>query len=315
MYFVLRAFLFLFDAEWAHHFVLKLLSISWLRNLMIPKQPRLPHLGLAAGLDKNGVALEAWDRLGFGFVEIGTVTPRPQVGNPKPRLFRMPRDQALFNRMGFNNEGAEKIAEQLRKTKPQLSPDFRIGINIGKNKETPAEQAVQDYLMALKPFISLVDFVVVNVSSPNTPGLRELQSEEFLIKLFQELRAQTYGTSLELFCKLAPEIDLNVLKQFFQGPLQELVDGWVLSNTLGGNGPDGIPGGISGLPIQTLARKRLEEARKLTSKKIISVGGLMNSQDYLERMSLGAFACEIYTGFIYKGPRLLSKIRAALESR
>jgi dihydroorotate dehydrogenase len=338
MFKLLRSFLFLLEPEDAHYFTLGLLKFAlkipgarWILNkgFVYPKAEPVEvnglhftnAIGLAAGFDKNAQYLEIWKTLGFGHVEIGTVTPKPQAGNEKPRLFRLPLDLALINRMGFNNDGVEKIATRL-KNRPK---GLIVGGNIGKNKVTPNEEAVNDYLICFDKLFDRVDYFTINVSSPNTPGLRELQSIENIKKITEavfELQAQKVKeghTAKPIFIKLAPdnveEDMIAIAKWVNTTPLA----GLVLSNTTIAREnlktsasflKKAGSGGLSGAPVKTLADKALQIVSKHLNKDktLIGVGGIMSAKDALDKKDAGASLVQIYTGFIYKGPRLVRDV-------
>jgi dihydroorotate dehydrogenase len=273
-------------------------------------------LGLAAGFDKNAQLLPYAQALGFAFVEIGTVTPRPQAGNPRPRLFRDPARSALFNRMGFNNDGADAVERRLRKFRSHSS-SLRVGVNIGKNKDTPNEIAVQDYTLLAGRFASLADYIVINVSSPNTPGLRDLQSLRSLEPIVQGVLAEVKASdhsSCPVFLKLAPELQDEALKDTLQAAEAWGVTGFVLTNTLAGE-YRGLSGGWSGGPVQKAALKSLEYARYATSIPIISVGGILTPEDAAQRLRAGANLIQIYSGWIYQGPSFPGQIIRSLTPR
>ncbi|HTL13050.1 MAG TPA: quinone-dependent dihydroorotate dehydrogenase, partial [Bdellovibrionota bacterium] len=287
---ILKWLLFRLDAEVAHRWTVTVLRFlgrgaPWILRLISGGRANGPRVnfcgmeflspvGLAAGFDKDAELLEALPHLGFGFVEVGTVTPRPQPGNPKPRLFRDSRRQLVFNRMGFNNHGAAAAATRVaaaRKT-GRLPEGFRIGVNVGKNKDTPQEQAAQDYAAALGPFKGLVDFVVVNVSSPNTPGLRDLQSAEALMPIVQaSVKAvEDWRPRPPVLVKLAPEVRGAALADSLSASEKAGASGFVLTNTLQGEWPGQPVGGFSGAPLQQMARESLKEARAATRLPIVS---------------------------------------------
>lgn len=281
-------------------------------------QPFLSRVGLAAGFDKDAEIVEFLAALGFGFVEIGTVTPRPQPGNPRPRLFRDPAGEALFNRMGFNSAGADVVAARLAHAREHLHANFRVGVNVGKNKDTPLEHAHDDYAAAARPFRGLVDFIVLNVSSPNTPGLRSLQTVEALRPLVEALAHETAGWRKKppLLLKLAPEVDASALGEILPAGESWGIDGWVLTNTLAGTwrvGAEDLPGGWSGKPVRELAAQRLRDARSLTKKPIVSVGGILSPQDAVARRELGAELVEVYAGWVLKGPAFPAQLARALR--
>jgi dihydroorotate dehydrogenase len=265
------------------------------------------RVGLAAGFDKDAEIIRAIPYLGFGFVEIGTVTPRPQPGNPRPRLMRAPEKRALFNRMGFNGKGAEAAARNLKKAKGTLPAGFRVGVNIGKNKDTPLECAADDYVKAAAYFEDLADYLVINISSPNTPGLRSLQTGDTVGAIASRVNAliSRWKTRPPLLLKLAPEVSGDDLESIMKHGEAVGIDGWVLTNTLGGKWPlkaSELEGGWSGAPLTERALDVLRKARGLTQKTIISVGGIMSAEDAKRRIEAGADLVQIYTGWIYSGP-------------
>lgn len=323
---VMREVVFRWDAETVHHFfagilsrlcrfsfgrfILRILSGAWLSRTLAPVDIlgvrfRNP-IGLAAGFDKEGTLIEALPHLGFGYVEVGTVTPRPQPGNKRPRLFRDPDRYSLFNRMGFNSPGAEEVARNVAAARKRgsLPESFRIGINLGKNKETPAEMAATDYAMAVKPFENLADYLVVNVSSPNTPGLRDLQTVDSLAKIVAAVRAEisSWQTKPPIFLKLAPELSSASMEDLIRSEKRIGVDGWVLTNTLAGYWKGG-KGGWSGGALGILPRHHLEVVRSRSRLPILSVGGILEAREVKERFDRGANAVQVYTGWIYFGPR------------
>lgn len=321
-----RKLVFFFDAEKVHHFFAgwlvhlgksapgrALLRFSSGANLQADRRPvtvggitfRNP-IGLAAGFDKEGEMIPALPHLGFGFVEVGTVTPRPQPGNAKPRLFRDARRFSLFNRMGFNSPGAEAVARNvtLARAFGVLPADFRIGINLGKNKATSAENAAEDYGLAVRPFEGLADYLVINVSSPNTPGLRDLQTVESITKIVGAIRAELedWKAKPPIFLKLAPEVRGETLENILTAENKLGIDGWVLTNTLGGVWKGG-QGGWSGGALGTLARDCLERVRARSRLPILSVGGILERREVGTRLARGANLVQVYTGWIYFGPR------------
>lgn len=271
--------------------------------------PFLSRVGLAAGFDKNAEILEGLPALGFGFAEIGTVTPKPQPGNSQPRLFRDSNQKSLLNSMGFNNLGSEVIAERLAKAKKKLPMQFRIGVNIGKNKDTSLEKASQDYMNATHAFEGLADYLVINVSSPNTPGLRSLQTLEGLKPIIEgvNLKISAWKNRPPLLLKLAPEVSGESLATLLQGTERLGVDGFVLTNTLGSPS-----GGWSGGILTEKSRSILKEARLTTSKPIISVGGILSPEEAMIRLNEGAELIQIYTGWIFEGPKFPVNIRKSV---
>ena len=288
---------------------------------------RFPNpLGLAAGLDKDAIMVDEFSVLGFGFVEIGTVTPVAQAGNDKPRLFRLPKDEALINRMGFNNEGAEAAASRLSKRKSQIP----VGGNIGKNKSTPNENAIDDYEKCFRSLYKAVDYFVVNVSSPNTPGLRALQEKEPLKKLLLHLQklntdlSHSYNTSKKpVFLKIAPDLTNEQLDEIIEVVKDSGIDGIVATNTTisrenlrtGKVEIDSMGnGGLSGKPLDN---RSTEVIRYLHLKSggtipIIGVGGIHSPEDALEKLHAGASLLQLYTGLIYEGPGLVKRINKAI---
>ncbi len=345
--YLIKPLLFRFNPETAHQLVFTTLGMLGkvpganflLRQISRPIQKseavsvagiRFPNaIGLAAGFDKDAHLFRELGALGFGFVEVGTVTPLPQSGNPKPRLFRLPKDAALINRMGFNNDGVAAMAKRLRVSHSGLI----IGGNIGKNKNTPNEAAVADYEKCFRELFELVDYFVVNVSSPNTPGLRELQEKKPLLDLLNRLQvvnselAQVYGkTTRPVFLKIAPDLTNNQLDDVVDVILESKCAGVIATNTTIRREPLTSDkkfiellgaGGLSGKPVK---QRSTEVIRYLHQKSggafaIIGVGGIHSAADALEKIKAGASLIQLYTGFIYEGPGLISRIRRALGAR
>ncbi len=330
MWTFIKSLLFKIDAELAHHFVCFILrclskvapfSLRWLSGFHENEVPQhlkrnigvlefLHPVGLAAGFDKNATILEALPLLGFAFAEIGTITPKPQSGNPKPRLFRIPKDQALFNRMGFNNDGMEVIGKRIEEAKIKLPSWFKVGVNIGKNKDTPNENAKHDYYLCAKRLAAVADFMVINVSSPNTAGLRALQSADSLHDIVQSTKKgiQDSGrrTPLALFVKIAPELNSADYQEILN-KIEGEISGIILTNTLAGEYLN-QNGGFSGKPLQILAREKLVELQKIYQGPIISVGGIMDEEESTLRLKLGATLVELYSGWIFAGPRLVQRM-------
>lgn len=327
---LIRPLLFKLDPEKAHYltfFFLK--NFGWLSKTFLPKpieDQRLERevfglkfknpVGLAAGLDKNAVAFQEFADLGFGFVEIGTLTPKPQPGNDKKRLFRLIEDSAIINRMGFNNEGVDTAVERLRKNKGVL-----IGGNIGKNKVTPNEDAVNDYKICFEKLFDYVDYFVVNVSSPNTPNLRELQDKEPLTRLLGELQKMNLEKPKQkpILLKIAPDLTNDQLLDIIEIVKDTKIAGVIATNTTLSR--EGLKsenqketGGLSGKP---LTKRSTEVIRFLSEKSgkafpIIGVGGIHTAEDALEKLEAGASLVQLYTGFIYEGPKLIRKINQKL---
>ena len=338
---LIKPFLFLLSPEKAHHFTVSLLKLvlsipiinsifkksyassgeSLHRNIfgLNFKNP----VGLAAGFDKDGKYFESMSALGFGFIECGTVTPRPQVGNPQPRLFRLPTDKALINRMGFNNEGVDHLVEKLKARKKS---DVIIGGNIGKNKDTPNENAVDDYEICFEKLFPYVDYFVVNVSSPNTPNLRALQDREPLTKLLMHLQNlnNSKSTPKPILLKIAPDLNNNQLDDILKIVKDSKISGVIATNTTidrsqlttSKNTIEKIGnGGLSGAPLK---QRSTEVIRYLSEHsngnlKIIAVGGISSAQDAIEKLKAGASLVQIYTGLIYEGPHLIKNINEAIK--
>ncbi len=325
---LVRPLLFALGPETAHHVALAVLRLcmssrslaSLLGTFQPPARPttvfglNFPNsIGLAAGFDKNGVALLAWEALGFGFVEIGTVTALAQPGNPKPRIFRYPAQQALINRLGFNNDGAVAIANRLNKLRTGGRwPRLPIGINIGKSKATPLEQAPDDYLQSFRLLHPFADYIVLNISSPNTPGLRALQEEEALVRLLRVIANENRVLAKPVLVKLAPDLPEDDLDRAVTACIDHGVAGFVASNTTLDHGA--IPpaqdqaGGLSGLPLRAKSTAFIRAIRKRTSLPIIGVGGIFDAASAEEKFAAGAQLIQLYTGYIYRGPALLREI-------
>jgi dihydroorotate dehydrogenase len=359
MYKIIRSILFMFDAEKVHHFSMNALrilcSIPFFKKIITktfkshestnlePSTLNLQLLGLsfknpiglAAGFDKNAKYLNELEALGFGFVEIGTVTPLPQDGNPTPRLFRLPKDKALINRMGFNNDGAQKIAERLKNwqtanNKQQTTNNKRllIGGNIGKNKITPNETAWKDYEICFNALHDYVDYFVVNVSSPNTPGLRELQEKEPLKKILthlQNINAKLLNPK-PILLKIAPDLTQTQIDDVIDLAQEINLDGLVAANTtidrtklittnaeletIGA-------GGLSGLPLKDRAAEMVKYISQKTNGQIpiIASGGIFTGADAVEKLEAGASLVQVWTGFVYEGPAIVKKITSYLANR
>jgi len=357
MYKILRSFLFLFDPERVHYFSMNVLKLACripfiksiisscykpggnnqysVFNIQFPNK-----VGLAAGFDKNAKYLDELAALGFGFVEIGTVTPKPQAGNDKPRLFRLPKDKALINRMGFNNDGVDIVAARLKEwrrkfevrsmrtsnLKPQ-TPHLIIGGNIGKNKITPNEDAWKDYEICFNSLHDLVDYFVVNVSSPNTPGLRELQEKDSLRKILTNLQSLNTGKQnpKPILLKIAPDLSNEQVDDVIALSLEIKLDGLVASNTTisreqlqtSNKKIQSIgAGGLSGLPVKKRSTEIVHYIHQKTNGQIpiIASGGIFTGEDAKEKITAGASLVQVWTGFIYEGPAIVKNISTYLAA-
>jgi len=331
IYPLLRYVLFMFDPERAHAISMALLEIVYrlkLSRVLFGDRKHAPVkvlglefpnvVGLAAGLDKNGDHIDALAACGFGFIEIGTVTPGPQPGNPKPRLFRLVKDQAIINRMGFNNAGVEYLVNKVKASKR----DCIIGINIGKNRDTSLEHAVNDFVSAFEQVYLHADYITVNISSPNTPGLRDLQHGEELNRLLHTLKqrqrqlSEEYDSYKPLLVKIAPDLSDEEISQLATSLLENKVDGVIATNTsnqrpqLKSTALASEQGGLSGRPIQPQSDHVLTVlVNELNGKiPVIAVGGIMSAADAQRKIQAGAALVQVYTGFIYAGPRLVADI-------
>lgn len=337
-YSLLRRALFKLEPEQAHAVTFRALRLAADLRLLRPRSApsaggvnllglRFPNrLGLAAGLDKNGVCVDALHALGFGFIEVGTVTPRAQSGNPSPRIFRLPRAEALINRMGFPNEGAEALARRLQARRTRGI----CGVNIGKNASTPLEEAVHDYVRCLQQTYSCADYLVVNVSSPNTKGLRALQEPEqlrpVLLALYaaREARIQAGERSVPILVKIAPDLTDAQLVGLADLFTSIHVEGVIATNTtmdrpgVPNDAPHaGESGGLSGRPLHSRALEVVRRLRQLLGPKVVIVGagGIFDAESALAMRAAGADLIQIYTGFIYRGPALIREIVTALAER
>ena len=331
----IQKILFLFDAEKVHYFTFSLLKFIFKIPLTVGLIKRSYHtddkklarnvfglsfknpVGLAAGFDKNAMLFNELSNFGFGFLEIGTVTPKPQKGNPKKRLFRLKKDRAIINRMGFNNDGVDVVVNRLKNRKT----DLIIGGNIGKNKTTPNSEATNDYVICFNALFDVVDYFVVNVSSPNTPNLRDLQEKEPLTKLLNRLQDENKLRQKRkpILLKIAPDLSDSQLLDIIAIVKDTKIDGVIATNTTISR--EGLQsenktetGGLSGKPL----RKRSTEVIRFLVKKsnkafpIIGVGGIHSAEDALEKIEAGADLIQLYTGFIYEGPKLIKRIHNKL---
>ena len=331
---VIRPALFRIDAETVHDmamFALGAVSRSrlLLKLISMRQDPRLEKrvfglkfanpVGLAAGFDKNAVALPAWQALGFGFIEAGTVTARGQAGNVKQRIFRLPAQKALINRLGFNNEGADAMAQRLGQLKKSsLWPDIPVGINLGKSKVTPIEEATADYLLAFERLQHFGDYFVLNVSSPNTPNLRKLQDAAALDDLFSHMQRRN-AEHKPILVKIAPDLEWEAIEEILALVKEHEIAGIIATNTTIDHSAiaqeNEQQGGLSGEPL----RKRSTEIVKFIASKsetpVIAVGGIMDADSALEKFDAGATLVQLYTGYVYRGPALIGEICERLLAR
>lgn len=332
-----RAALFKLDPEQAHNLTLGLLA-RWsalfdgrLGVTDIARRPALSRevmglhfpnpIGLAAGLDKQGEAVPAWQALGFGFVEVGTVTALPQPGNPRPRLFRLAADEALVNRMGFNNGGAEAMARRLQRLRARGLPEIPLGVNLGKSKVTPAERAAEDYRQSFERLGELSDYVVVNISSPNTPGLRDLQRVDEVARILEAIQGlnQHLSRPRPLLVKLAPDLADDEAIECARAALEAGATGLILTNTtirFEGlrSSTEGLSGGLSGRPLLTRSTELLGKVRAALGPEpvIIGVGGILDPEGARAKLAAGADLIQVYTGLIYRGPGFVRELLRGL---
>lgn len=325
LYSLARPLLFTLAPERAHELTLSMLDKAYKLGFMHQKVANKPvtcmgiefpnPVGLAAGLDKNGAHIDALAALGFGFIEIGTITPRPQAGNPQPRLFRIPEAKAIINRMGFNNDGVDKLVENVKASK------FKgiLGINIGKNADTPVEDAVSDYLICLEKVYNYASYITVNISSPNTKNLRSLQSGDALTELLQTLKdrqlelAEQYNHYVPLVLKVAPDLTIEDISFISTQLLKFKIDGLIVTNTtLGREGVENLPdgneaGGLSGAPVFEKSTECLRQFSKILDGRmpLIGVGGIVSGDQAVIKQQAGASLIQVYSGLIYTGPTLV----------
>jgi dihydroorotate dehydrogenase len=335
LYQLSKSILFQLDAEIAHDFTLS--SLKWANQLgalnLYPKPPictsrqvmgiTFPNaVGLAAGLDKNGAVIDGMSKLGFGFLEIGTVTPRPQPGNAKPRLFRVTEAQGIINRFGFNNLGVDNLIENVKAAK------YRgvLGINIGKNFDTPNEKAVDDYLICMQKVYTYSSYITVNISSPNTKNLRDLQAKDALshllasLKIEQKKLADKHGKYVPITLKIAPDLEENQVIEIANLLMQHKIDGVIATNTTLAREPvkgmknGAEAGGLSGAPVKNLSTLVIQQLSKQLQNAlpIIGVGGILSGADAVEKIAAGASLVQVYSGLIYQGPKLVHDICKSL---
>lgn len=354
MYFLLRPLLFSLDPETSHQLTLQLLRVegnfplsNWLLTQLYKTESKPIQafgltfknpIGLAAGYDKDGVAIRGLAALGFGHIEVGTVTPAPQAGNPRPRVFRLSDDEAVINRMGFPSRGAEYVSRRLLRlgldtakgtpTRPAARNDMILGVNLGKNKDTPLEDAAQDYIALMKVFAPLADYLTINISSPNTLGLRRLQGREMLEELLEAVARERQDSSLTpspspegrggftpILVKISPDMTEKELDDAVGVILDKGMDGIIATNTtLAREGLrskfKGETGGLSGSPLKGRSEAVLSRVVKLVNGRIpiVSVGGIMSPDDAKKRLALGASLVQVYTGLVYRGPGFVNQI-------
>lgn len=326
-YMIIRKLLFTLPTEAAHTITLK--ALTFLTKFIPTQVPNIkpqticginfPNpIGLAAGLDKNGDYILPLAKLGFGFIEIGTITPRPQAGNPKPRLFRLPKAESLINRMGFNNKGVDYLIEKVK----QANFKGVLGINIGKNFDTDINNAIDDYLICLRKVYPHASYITINISSPNTPGLRDLQYSDYLKRLLINLKQEQLSLQKQshkytpLFLKISPDLNSAEIKNIAELLLQHKIDGVIATNTTTDKSaverhPCGNQqGGLSGKPLTQKSTEVIKELHAVIKNQIpiIGVGGIMSAEDAEEKIKAGANLIQIYTGFIYKGPKLIKNL-------
>jgi dihydroorotate dehydrogenase len=336
---LLRPWLFSLDPEQAHNVTLSNLDRAQRWGLLrcLVKQPApdprylcgitFPNpVGLAAGLDKDGKHIDALGSLGFGFLEIGTVTPKPQPGNPKPRMFRLPQAQAIINRMGFNNDGVDACVKRVRNSAYWQSGGI-VGLNIGKNASTPIENAASDYVTAMQAVYEVASYITVNISSPNTQNLRALQGEDMLrsllgsLHLAREALCDKYGVRKPLFLKIAPDLNQNDIKLIADLLLEFKIDAIIATNTtIAREAVQGLEfgeelGGLSGAPVRNVSTEVVQSLHQHLGNAIpiIGVGGILSGEDALEKISAGASLVQIYSGLIYRGPNLIAECAAELK--
>jgi dihydroorotate dehydrogenase len=336
MYNIVRFFLFLFDPEIAHHLAMKSLKLANFLGILglfrknIHCKPRVIFgvkfhnpIGLAAGLDKNAEYIDCLSKLGFGFIEVGTVTPRPQPGNPKPRSFRLTQEKGIINRFGFNNDGIDKVIENIKKT------GFKgiLGINIGKNFDTPIDKAVNDYLLCFQKSYLFASYIVLNVSSPNTKNLRKLQSGDNLEGLLKSIKGEQtklfkkHGKYVPFLLKISPDNSQPQLKIISNLLIKYKIDGVIATNTtlsrssVVKSSVRNESGGLSGLPLKLSSLKTLKILKKMLNGKIpiIGVGGVMSAEDGKEKIDNGADLIQIYSGLIFKGHKLIHELCRAIK--
>lgn len=338
IYKILRPVLFLFDPEKAHEMVLTSISKLTLlyplfkffystkkfNKLEVSNLHFRNRLGLAAGVDKNGIAIKFWDVLGFSHVEVGTVTPLPQPGNSKPRVFRLKKERALINRLGFNNIGADMVKKNILKARKHVSKDFVIGVNIGKNKDTPLNDSLSDYKICLEKLFDAADYFTINISSPNTEGLRDLHEPEMLDNFLFEIQqlnreiSKLKSSPLKcIFLKISPDLSDEILRPVYDSVIKNNINGIIATNTTISRENLKISfderGGLSGMPLKHTSDRVLEKLNELNKENtnpllLIGVGGVFSKNDFNDKITSGASLVQIYTGFIYEGPGIIKRL-------
>ncbi len=336
---LIRPILFLFDAEGVHNFILNFLSkASFLypvikiiyapadnKEIKINYLKLKNRLGLAAGFDKNGTAIRFWEALGFSHMEVGTVTPFAQTGNNKPRIFRLKKDEALINRLGFNNQGADTVSSNIKEARKYIGRDFVVGVNIGKNKITSIKDAVSDYKFCFEKLYDDADYFTINISSPNTEGLRKLHENEYLDKLLSEIQALNHEISKSknselkcIFLKIAPDLAEDTIESVYELTVKNKLTGIIATNTTVERPylktDIAEQGGLSGKPLKTMADDVLSKLNHLNKKNsyntiiLTGTGGVFDKKDFNDKIGNGAELVQIYTGLIYEGPSIVKKI-------
>ncbi len=338
MYSFIRPLLFSLDPETAHRAAIRMLRIMHhagivgVRGAAPVRNPKtvmgltFPNmLGLAAGLDKNGEAIDSLGALGFGFLEVGTVTPRPQPGNPRPRLFRVQEANAVINRMGFNNDGVDALVERLKSRRYKGV----LGVNIGKNADTPVDEAWLDYRTCMRRIYPYADYIAINISSPNTPRLRNLQDPSKLNSLIDKVKneqhglLQEHGRHVPVAIKISPDLEMPELERLAEILLEHEIDGVIATNTttdrsgIEGMEVAGEEGGLSGEPLKIHSSEIIHSLKRMMKGRIpiIGVGGIMSGKDAVEKIKAGADLVQIYTGLIYRGPGLISEILKTVQDK
>ena len=334
LYRFFRSVIFLLPPEFSHHFILKIMKFLNFFSLLKVKDIKNEkpisinglnfknRIGLAAGFDKNAEYIQIFEKLGFGFLELGTVTPKPQPGNKKPRVFRDPKNEALINSFGFNNVGIYKFIDNIKKSNVNLV----IGINIGKNALTAYEDSISDYIKCMREAYMYADYLTVNISSPNTKNLRDLHNFSDLSVFVKSLMIEKnklqkkLNKSVPIFLKLSPDVEESKIKPIIKLLIDNNIDGVIITNTTIDKAKISKPyqhlsGGVSGSPLKIKSEQMLSKVKKISQNKllIISVGGIMTADDALKRIKMGADLVQVYTGLIYQGPSLVNEIRQKLS--